>query len=76
MDNSSAFPARLRKLRERQRRKQYAVAEMCGLDRRTYRRYERGEKEPSVESLEKLADYFEVSIDYLRGRTDNPTINR
>lgn len=70
------FPVRLRRLRERQRRKQCAVAELCGLDRRTYRRYERGEKEPSVESLEKLADYFDVSMDYLRGRTDNPAVNR
>lgn len=72
----NVFPGRLRKLRKRQRRKQYAVAELCGIDRKTYGRYERGEKEPSVESLEKIADYFEVSMDYLRGRTDNPTINR
>ncbi len=74
MDNK--FPERLRRLREKVGRKQYAVAECCGLSRRTYRRYESGEKEPSVESLEAIADYFEVSMDYLRGRTDNPLMNR
>lgn len=69
------FPARLRELRERQRRKQYAIAECCGISHRTLRRYETGEKEPSVESLKAIADYFEVSMDYLCGRTDNPAMN-
>lgn len=31
---------------------------------------------PRVEALMKIADYFEVSVDYLLGRTENPTINR
>lgn len=72
---TSEFPKRLRKLRERQRRKQYVVSELCGLNRSTIRRYERGEMEPSAEALSAIADYFEVSIDYLLGRTDNPEIN-
>lgn len=72
---TSEFPKRLRKLRERQRRKQYVVSELCGLNRSTIRRYERGEMEPSAEALSAIADYFEVSIDYLLGRTDNQEIN-
>jgi len=72
----SEFPKRLKKLRERQRRKQYVVSELCGLNRSTIRRYERGEMEPSAKALEAIADYFEVSVDYLLGRTDNPKMNQ
>lgn len=46
------------------------------LSLRAYQYYERGEREPTVSVLISLADYFNVSIDYLVGRTDNPEINR
>lgn len=72
----NVFPRRLRELRERTGRKQYAVAECCGITRRTLRRYERGELEPSRQPLIDIADYFDVSIDYLLGRTSNPKINK
>ena len=39
-------------------------------------RYETGERETDYKTLIALADYFNVSIDYLLGRTDNPTMNR
>ena len=39
-------------------------------------RYETGEYQSDYETLIKLADYFNVSIDYLVERTDNPKINR
>ena len=42
------------------------------LSERLYQSYELGEKEPGLGSINKLADYFEVSTDYLLGRTDNP----
>lgn len=35
----------------------------------TIRKYERGEREPNIKTLIALADYFDVSIDYLVGRT-------
>ena len=38
----------------------------------TISRYETGEREPGINELIKLADYFGVSVDYLIGRTDNP----
>lgn len=41
---------------------------MCGLNPDAVRRYERGEAEPTLSSLILLADYFEVSLDYLTGR--------
>lgn len=70
------FSARLRRLRERQRRKQCVVSELCGLNRSSIRRYERGEMEPSAKALMAIADYFGVSVDYLLGRTENPKINK
>lgn len=40
-----------------------------------YQRYEYG-REPAYKQLMALANYFNVSLDYLTGRTDNPEINR
>ena len=42
----------------------------------TISRYETGEREAGYAELIALADYFNVSIDYLLERTDNPEINR
>jgi len=75
-EEKNVFPERLRKLREKQHRKQYAVAHLCGLDRKTLRRYEKGEIEPLMTQLVVIAEYFGVSVDYLTGRTDNPEINK
>ena len=62
------FPARLRKLREAQKLSAKTLGELCGLSKNTVRRYENGQREPSVQSLIALADFFDVSIDYLIGR--------
>ncbi len=39
---------------------------------RTYQRYENAEREPDASALLALADFYEVSTDYLLGRTDSP----
>ena len=62
------FPARLRKLREDKRISAKTLGELCGLSKNTVGRYENGEREPSVQSLVALADFFDVSIDFLIGR--------
>lgn len=62
------FPNRLRKLRERRRMNQKALGECCGVSKNTVARWERGEREPAMCSLIKIADFFEVSTDYLLGR--------
>lgn len=64
----SEFPGRLRRLRERRRINRKAVGECCGLSKNIIGMYERGEKEPSLKTLIKIADFFEVSTDYLLGR--------
>lgn len=62
------FPCRLQRLRERRRMDRKALGECCGLSKNMIGMYERGEKEPSVRSLMEIADFFEVSTDYLLGR--------
>lgn len=43
------------------------------MHRSVYRRYENGERETPAWVVDKLADYYHVSTDYLLGRTDEPT---
>ena len=69
-NEKSEFPARLRKLREERRQSRVVVAELCGLSRGAIRYYERGERVPTMDALIAIADYFEVSLDYLTGRTN------
>lgn len=64
----SEFPGRLRKLREREQLDRKRLGELCGLSKNIIGRYERGECEPSASSLEKIADFFGVTTDYLLGR--------
>jgi transcriptional regulator with XRE-family HTH domain len=68
------FPSRLRRLRDRDRLKRYQLSELCGLSPDMVRKYERGEASPGVDALTAIADYFEVSTDFLLGRTDYPNV--
>lgn len=62
------FARRLRRLREQHRVSRRVMSELCGLHHDAIRRYELGEAEPPVEALIAIADFLEVSIDYLTGR--------
>lgn len=53
---------------------QVEMAEKLGISRSTIGMYETGAREPDFETLEKIADFFNVDIDYLLGRTDKTTI--
>ena len=53
---------------------QAEMAEKLGISRSTIGMYETGAREPDFETLEKIADFFNVDIDYLLGRTDKTTI--
>ncbi len=46
------------------------IAKSVGLALRTYQYYESGERKPDSDTLIALADYFDVSLDYLVGRSD------
>ncbi len=55
---------------------QSEMASIAGISTTQYQNYEYGKSEPTASVLIALADYFDVSLDYLCGRTDNPNINK
>ena len=63
---------RMRELRESARMSQTEVAKLCGSNQTTIARMEAGITAPSVKVLIWWADYFDVSMDYLTCRTDQP----
>ena len=67
---------RIKELRKRRNITQLKLAMDLHTTQNTISRYEKGEREPNIDELVKLADYFGVSLDYLLERTDNPEINR
>ena len=63
---------RLRDLREDNGKKQSEIAALLNCTQQAYSTYERGERDIPSKVLIKLADYYNTSVDYLLGRTDNP----
>lgn len=63
--------ARLIYLRKQKGLTQEGLAKELGLPRTTYAGYENESREPDLGTLIKLADYFETSLDFIFGRTDN-----
>ncbi len=61
---------RMRDMREDNDLTQKKIAEYLMCDQSLYSKYERGEREIPLSLLIKLADYYDVSLDYLVGRTD------
>ena len=67
------------KLKEIRRSKgisQLKLAMDLNMSQNTISRYETGEREPGINELIKIADYFNVSVDYLLGRTNNPNMQK
>ena len=62
---------RLRDLREDHDLKQTDIADYLHISQRTYSHYETGSRNIPIEMLIRLADYYDTTIDYLVGRTDN-----
>ena len=69
------FSQRLKELRQRHKVPQKRLATALGISPRAYRFYEANERHPDFERLILIADFFDVSIDYLVGRTNEPTMN-
>ena len=72
----SKFSARLKELRKEKKITQVEMANILECTENHYQRIEYGQINISALTLEFLADYFEVSMDYLIGRTDKREINR
>lgn len=67
---------RLREIRKKKRISQLKLATDLNMNQNSISRYETGEREADYKTLIAFADYFNVSIDYLLERTDDPRINR
>ena len=67
---------RLKTVREKRGISQLKLAMDLGLTQNSVSRYESGAREADYKTLVALADYFNVSIDYLLERTDEPAVNR
>ncbi len=68
----TTFQDRLKELRKNKKNTQKEIGLLINVNERNYRRYEAGEIEPTKTVLITLADYFNVSTDYLLGRSDDP----
>ena len=66
---------RLRLCRKERGLTQLQVAVYCDITEKAYQNYELMTREPKLEILVRLADFFQVSLDYLTGRTENRTVN-
>ena len=67
---------RLRLCRKLKGKTQKDVALFLNISERAYQHYELNDREPPLSNVIQLADYFNVSIDYLVGRTDVPEVNK
>jgi len=66
------FPDRLIELRKKYGISKKELSQAIGVSERMIYYYECGQKSPNMETLIAIADYFDVSIDYLVGRSDQP----
>ena len=67
---------RLRDMREDHDLTQTAVAAHLGIHQTVYSRYERGFQTIPLEHLIRLADFYDVSLDFLTGRTQKMKVNK
>lgn len=67
---------RLKELRKKKGISQLKLALDLNMNQNTISRYETGERQMDYKALILIADYFNVSIDYLLERTNNPDINK
>ena len=66
---------RIRDLREDKELNQTELAKIIGMSQTGYSKYETGENDIPTSILIKLSNFYDVSIDYLLGQTDNPERN-
>lgn len=67
---------RLKLLRKQKHMSQLSLAMKLNTTQMSTSRYETGKREPDLKTLILIADFFDVSIDYLLERTDNPKMNK
>jgi transcriptional regulator with XRE-family HTH domain len=76
MDSIKTFSERLNKLRKENSVTVYELADYLGVKEPSVMCYLSSRNYPTVANLMKISDLFDVSLDYLVGRTDEPEINK
>lgn len=72
----SILAKRLKKARDEAGLKQIDAAEKLGISNGTLSGYERDYRDPDTDVLNKMAELYGVTVDYLLGRSDDPKVNR
>lgn len=67
---------RLKELRKARNISQLKLALDLDMNQNSISRYETGERQADYETLIRFAEYFDVSLDYLLGRTDSPDVHK
>lgn len=67
---------KLRQLRKEHKLTQVELQVCTGIEQSLLSKFETGERIPTTETLMTLADFYQVSIDYILCRTENPDINK
>ena len=73
--NNEIFAKRFKELRKKNHLSILDLEDKIGVSMSTINHWESNLRSPSIKKIFKLAEYFNVSVDYLLGRTDNPNIN-
>lgn len=69
----SILGKRIKSLREENKIQQTEFAKIIGVSNVVLSRYETGDRKPDYDTLIKIAEHFDVTIDYLLGRSDDPS---
>lgn len=70
-----AFSESLKRFRKEHNLTQKQIADAIGIQKNAYQSYEYGKSLPSINVVARIADAYDVSVDYLLGRTDNPNLH-
>lgn len=70
------FNERLKQLRKNADLSQQDFSKLIGVSKSSINMYERGEREPGIETIGNIADFFNVNVDYLLGKTDTKTSSK
>ncbi len=76
MINSEEMGRRIKELRVENEKTGINISTRIGIDQSYYSKIEKGKHQIKLETLYKIADIYNVSLDYLTGRTNNRNINK
>ena len=68
------FAKRLKELRLKSEYSQKQLGDLLGITQQAVQKWEKDIAHPDIDALIKMADFFDVTIDYLLGRTDTPNV--